>query len=177
MYTIIEVMERLGLKSRKSIYDWAKVCGVVPQKIQGKGATSYFTDADIDAFLKVKEYLADGGKLDKYVITDVLEVDLSGGQIVENETAPRQLELFAELIEAVATTVTSKINNTIKSPIKHWKELLFACENELLLTTDEIKAIIGVKPKGSEFKRGTFVFKKHGKIGRETAWQCQKDKL
>ncbi len=69
----------------------------------------------------------------------------------------------------------------MESPIEKHQWLEQAKENQWLLTTSEIKAIIGVRPKTKKnvniFVRGNWVFLKKGKIGNEIAWMVKKVSL
>jgi hypothetical protein len=60
------------------------------------------------------------------------------------------------------------------SPIKHWEELEKAVEKKLLLSTSEVKQLIGVKPKKPLYVRGSFKFTKYGKIGNQSSWLVEK---
>ncbi|MBE9096504.1 hypothetical protein IQ252_21995 [Tychonema sp. LEGE 07203] len=65
--------------------------------------------------------------------------------------------------------MSSQIN-----PIKHWEELEKAVDKEWVLSTSEVKHLIGVKPKNSLYVRGAFKFIKYGKIGNQSAWRVEK---
>lgn len=58
--------------------------------------------------------------------------------------------------------------------IKHWEELEKAVDKEWLLSTSEVKQLIGVKPKNSLYVRGSFKFTKYGKIGNQSSWLVEK---
>ena len=53
-----------------------------------------------------------------------------------------------------------------------------ASEKDWLLTTAEVRQLIGVKPKTSKgekvYQRGCWLFQKAGKIGSQTAWKVSK---
>ena len=69
-------------------------------------------------------------------------------------------------------------NNAFQSnPISHWENLQKAADHEWLLSTSEVKELIGVKPRGSPFVRGAFKFTKCGKIGKQSAWSVEKNKI
>lgn len=70
-----------------------------------------------------------------------------------------------ELLKAIAPQPTS---------LKHWEELEKAVEKGWLLSTSEIKQIIGVKPRSSPYIRGIFKLTKCGKIGNQSAWRVEK---
>ena len=41
---------------------------------------------------------------------------------------------------------------------------------ELILSTSEVQALTGAKPKGEEWARGAFLFLREGKIGHGFGW-------
>jgi hypothetical protein len=80
----------------------------------------------------------------------------------------RQLELFEVIVNRVVELMP-------KSPISHWDELEKACVNSYILTSKEIKELLGVKPFGKEWTRGAFKFTKVGKIGNQSGWLVSKN--
>lgn len=176
MTPLSEVAKILGVKSKKTVYDMMKVAQVTGRKLEGKGNVTFLDDGEIEQLKQVREWVASGNKIANYAPTELF-LDLSSELSVRGEVNnPQQLDFFAQLTESLVTTVTDKIVNSLRSPINHWKELVYAQENDLLLTTDEIMDIIKVKPKGETFERGTFIFIRHGKIGRQTAWRVERTK-
>lgn len=93
------------------------------------------------------------------------------GSIITTQptTQPNQQELLAQ----IALLITEA-----KDPLWNLEALERAIANEWLLTTAQIKNLIGTKPsckKGkSLYERGSFVFTKSGKIGNQTAWKVSK---
>lgn len=49
-----------------------------------------------------------------------------------------------------------------------------AAAQNWLLTSKEVKKLIGVSPIGARYVRGSFVFVKCGKIGRSRSWKVEK---
>jgi hypothetical protein len=60
------------------------------------------------------------------------------------------------------------------NPLKHWEELEKAVNHGWILSTSEIKQLIGTKPRTSLYIRGSFKFTKCGKIGNQSAWRIEK---
>jgi hypothetical protein len=60
------------------------------------------------------------------------------------------------------------------SPLAHWEQLEKAVAHNWLLTTTDVKRVIGVKPKGNSFTRGSFTFIRSGTIGNQTSWRVVK---
>ena len=71
-------------------------------------------------------------------------------------------------IEAIAKAIKPP------NPISHWEKLKWVAESGILLTTKEISQLLGAKPRlkygESTWQRGSFTFKKVGKIGSSNAW-------
>ena len=58
--------------------------------------------------------------------------------------------------------------------LSHWEELEKAVDKGWLLSTSEVKDLIGVKPRNWTYRRGAFKFVKCGKIGNQSAWLVEK---
>ena len=71
-------------------------------------------------------------------------------------------------IEAIARAIQPP------NPISHWERLRWAAQAKVVLTTKEISQLLGIIPKlkagQTSWRRGSFLFKKVGKIGSSTAW-------
>lgn len=63
------------------------------------------------------------------------------------------------------------------NPLSHWEELEKAVDKGWLLSTSEVKCLIGVKPRNHTYIRGAFKFIKSGKIGNQSAWLVEKIKF
>lgn len=78
-------------------------------------------------------------------------------------------------IEAIARAIQPT------NPISHWEKLKWAAESGILLSTKEIFQILGTKPKlksgQTTWQRGSFSFKKVGKIGSSSAWLVSQTKV
>ena len=93
------------------------------------------------------------------------------GSIITTQptTQPNQQELLAQ----IALLITEA-----KDPLGHLAALERAIDNEWLLTTAQIKNLIGTKPYckrgNNSYERGSFIFTKSGKIGNQSAWKVSK---
>ena len=112
---------------------------------------------------------------------DKLDEHLKKGGTLSNfgiETSQNQSDaslIVAELtkwVEAIAPTPNPP------EPLQALDELEKSAEKGWLLTTEQVKQLIRVKPtvRGSDrtFTRGSFSFVKSGKIGSQTAWKVVK---
>ncbi len=94
-------------------------------------------------------------------ISPVDEVDTPSGL-----TRTDDLVMLVERIAAVIRPTTE--------PLAHWEQLEKAVTHNWLLTSADVKRVIGVKPKGDSFRLGSFTFIRSGTIGNQTAWRVVK---
>jgi hypothetical protein len=80
-----------------------------------------------------------------------------------------QLSFLENLME-----VGIAIANKIKSPLENYRELEEAIKNKWLLPTSTVVQLVGAKPVGKEWVRGSFRFVRRGKIGQESAWLVER---
>jgi len=59
-------------------------------------------------------------------------------------------------------------------PLAHWEQLERAADKGWALSTNEVAQLIGTRPRGQQFQRGSFTFIRAGKIGRQAAWRVSK---
>jgi hypothetical protein len=94
-------------------------------------------------------------------LSPVDEVDTPSGL-----TRTDDLVMLVEQIAAAIRPTTA--------PLAHWEQLEKAVAHNWLLTSADVKRVIGVKPKGDSFPRGSFTFVRSGTIGNQTAWRVVK---
>ena len=61
-----------------------------------------------------------------------------------------------------------------RSPLWFQEELEKAADLGWILSSSDVEALIGVKPKGEIFQRGGWEFTRAGKIGNQGAWKVNK---
>ena len=76
------------------------------------------------------------------------------------------------LVERIATAL-----RPTSEPLAHLEQLEKAVANNWLLSSADVKRVIGVQPKGETFTRGSFTFVRAGKIGSQAGWRVVKVKL
>lgn len=89
------------------------------------------------------------------------------------------INVMADLMEKMMVYATSQ-----KSPLTNYEELEKAIANKWLLPSSKVRELIGTIPKTVKevfadgdvefFARGSFLFVKIGKIGKETSWAVEK---
>jgi hypothetical protein len=73
------------------------------------------------------------------------------------------------LVKEIALAISAKTTQT--SPAKRLADLEKIANNGWLISTAEVKQLIGAKPSGERFTRGSFAFIRSGKIGGQNAWK------
>lgn len=146
-------------------------------------------DAHIKAGGTVKDFIAaqkNGMTLEPGSISR-LRSALSEGQLAPvEETSPPVIstpDLSQMTVPAaVLLQVMREKNNAysittdeIELTQQRYKKLLWYAENQIQLASDELRSLIGVKPSGTKFTRGSFTFTREGKIGNQSAWSIKKE--
>ncbi len=163
LYSISDLQERYGLRSRQSIYNWMKVLKIEPV-VRGKLSTEQREKMD-----KFNEHLINGGKISNF-----------GADPKEAPSPNLHIQIDASLIVAELTKLMEAIAPTVHlpKPLQVLGALEVAAEKGWLLTTEQVRELIGVRPKvkGSDrtFIHGSFAFVKSGKIGTQIAWKVVK---
>jgi hypothetical protein len=89
-------------------------------------------------------------------------------QDVQDLTALSSMPNWAELVQAIAAIVSPP------DPLAGLRSLDEAAEKRWLLSSSQVKALVGTAPSGDSFNRYGFVFVKAGRNGRECAWRINK---
>ena len=86
-----------------------------------------------------------------------------------------QLSLFQDLADKVVGKVDEVVDKVIPTnPINHWEKLDLAVERDYILSSHEVKTLVGTKPFGKEWVRGAFKFVRSGKIGNQAGWKVSR---
>ncbi len=88
----------------------------------------------------------------------------------------KRLTAIAESLAKLADILASRL--PVPDPLWHMEVLERACAANWIVTTEEVKQLIGVKPEcragENSFQRGGWNLIKVGKIGSQTAWRVTK---
>ena len=189
--SIKELLERYNLKIRKSIYDWCKKGAKIELQKDENGRT-YATPEQVALLDQLAEHLKKpDSTLSNFVPVSTVEVNTPvntpinttiNNSIYSDNTeinpqinTPINTQLLAELT-SIGYSLVSALRE--RDPLEHYSSLERAMLSNWLLTTSEVKALIGVKPKTKKgdntFRRGNWVFVKSGKIGNQAAWAIEK---
>ncbi|MBD2006471.1 MULTISPECIES: hypothetical protein [Cyanophyceae] len=190
-FPVSRLQERYGLGEYQSVINRYKLLGIVPFK---KGRQSFITEAQLQALDDLNEWKKANPSAKLSDFPGVLGAEAPGGQMAVIEAESREIERTTGDTEITLTV--SELSQLVRSvtakpiePLAYLKELERAAAAGWLLTSSEVKALIGVKPsvKGSDrtFVRGSFAFSKiplkneegkpkFKKIGGQTAWRVSK---
>lgn len=177
---IKELQERYGLKTRQSIYDWIKAAKL--ELAKDERGHSYATPEQIETLDQLSEHLKAGGTLSSftpvstpkiYTPTDTI-IDTHDPstvyQIVDtvNSAEDTPMVVLERLVGAIASNIQPR------SPLWFHEELEKAADLGWVLSSSDVEALIGVKPKGNTYQRGGWEFVRAGKIGNQGAWKVKK---
>jgi hypothetical protein len=76
--------------------------------------------------------------------------------------------MLERLVGAIASNIQPR------SPLWFHDELEKASKQGWILSSSDVEALIGVKPKGDNYHRGGWEFVRAGKIGNQGAWKVNK---
>lgn len=161
-YPIASLQERYNLSSKQSVYDRIKALSIEPV------ARGKISSDQLDKLDKLNHHLKSGGTLSDFESsrTEILKAEVT----IEPAAAVNQeRENFLELIEAIARHISAT-----RDPLQHYAALERAIASSWLLSSAEVRSLIGTKPHGDQFQRGSFVFIRSGKIGAQAAWRVVK---
>jgi hypothetical protein len=144
------------------VYDRMKALAIEPI------ARGKLSSDKLDKLDKLDKHLKTGGTLSDFessrtkIMPAAIEPAVAAVKSVDRDD-------FLELIERVAAAVKPAAD-----PLRHYTALERAIASGWLLSTAEVRSLIGVKPHGDRFQRGSFVFIRSGKIGAQAAWKVLK---
>ena len=156
--------------SKQTVYTRMEALGISPFK-QGKRAYIHLDRLhQLDA---LHDHLAAGGHLQDFFTTAIEtspldELDVST-HAISNTNAPLE-----RLVNAAESLTGALMDIASPDPIANLRRLQEAAENGWLLTTSQVRELTGAKPHGQSWQRGSFEFRKRGKIGREAAWSVER---
>ena len=184
-YTIKDIQEAFGIKTRQTVYTWLN--GLNITVLKGDRNRSYITEDDFRILKDLKRHLDNGGLLKNYVAPSLAEtitnpvqhqidtvnrtLDTTQGEIVKVDTEVQKEYKQMDIFDLLADKVSERLT---KTDLSHWDELEKAAEKGYLISTSEIMGLLGAKPKGKVWKRGSFKFAAVAKIGKQTAWKVSK---
>ena len=169
MLSIQELCDRYSIASRNSLYNRLNSLrskGIDVELVKDKGK-SFAGQLLIDVLDQQDKWLNEGGILDNFQPVEEVEISSSA----DTDMVPIQ-HSKDDLIDSIAKAIIliAENNSQQRDPLLFVKQLMLAAKFKIQLSSSQVKQIIGVKPRGEVFQRGSFKFIKVGKIGRESAW-------
>jgi hypothetical protein len=174
LHAVSSLQERYDLASRQAVYDRIAALGIKPVS-RGKLSTEQLDKLDkLDKWLKTNPHSAIADfpqepevmEPESSVISHQPSVNSLSSGAVDN--SQQSFDLL-ELAESFARHLSK-----LRDPLQHYAALERAIASGWLLSSTEVRALIGVKPSGDRFQRGSFIFIRSGKIGAQAAWRVVK---
>jgi len=162
-YPIASLQDRYSLSSKQSVYDRIKALSIEPV------ARGRISSDQLDKLDKLDKHLKSGGTLSDFESSRTEVIEAGSIEPAAATAINQERENFLELIEAIARHISAT-----RDPLQHYAALERAIASGWILTTAEVRALIGVKPSGDRLVRGSFIFVRSGKIGTQAAWRVAK---
>jgi hypothetical protein len=165
-FPVKDLQNRYNL-GRTALYARFAAALITPEK---DGIRSYISGEELEELDRLDSHIKTGGKLEDFQPANNQSLVVSQESAVNG--TPRSADNFNEtlqLVEAIARHIAAT-----RDPLQHYAALERAIASSWLLSTTEVRALIGVKPSGDRFQHGSFVFIKSGKIRNQAAWRVAK---
>lgn len=192
-YPVAELPDRYSI-SRQSVYDRLKFLNISTVKMEKK---AHITAEQQELLDRLHQHLQSGVDMALFNPDTLPKKSVKSSQAITKAKTPTQplssqlsterspqsedltlinpnniqSPVLYDLIQELAKAITS---NQAISPISHHKDLDLASKEGWLLTSHEITALTGMKPKGDSFIWGCWQFIAKGKIGRSKGWIVEK---
>jgi len=154
---------------KQAMYNRLESLGIKPEKI---GNRSFITAEELSRMEALHAHILAGGTMTGFLGSQPTPGELSTRPVGTGAVSTGHDTDFLSLIE----TIAKALNPT--DPLSHLANLERASEKGWLLTSAQVKQLIGVKPTvrkdETELVRGSFAFVKAGKIGGQSAWKVLK---
>jgi hypothetical protein len=162
-YPIASLQDRYNLSSKQSVYDRIKALSIEPV------ARGKISSDQLDKLDKLTQHLKSGGTLSDFESSHTEIFKTEAIEPAATTAINQDRENFLELIEAIARHI-----GATRDPLQHYAALEQAIASGWILSTAEVRALIGVKPSGDRFKRGAFAFIRADKVGNQAGWKVEK---
>lgn len=174
LHAVSSLQERYNLASRQAVYDRLTALNIKPVS-RGRLSTDQLDKLDrLDKWLKANPHSAIADfpqepevmEPESSVISHQPSVSSLSSDALDN--SQQSFDLL-ELAESFARRLSK-----LRDPLQHYAALERAIASSWLLSSAEVRALIGIKPRGDRFQRGSFIFIRSGKIGAQAAWRVAK---
>lgn len=162
IYTLLKIVEEKELYKKESSLNNSKIYNSFQE---------FFEDTLKRPFEEWARLEADYNYVSQYC------PELFNSFYSEVRTTPKNTNIDKKEREVILTMSEYESLKNRASQYKtifHWEQLQQVVDNGWILSTAEVRELIGVKPRKSPFVRGAFQFTKCGKIGNQSAWSVEK---
>lgn len=192
MLGITAACDRYNISSRSTLYSRLNALqkkGINTETTTQAGSTVLSSEL-IESLDDLDKHLKNKGTLDNFepavkpkvfVLssdnTSSVSSGNTGGLSSDNTASTRQGALVSQdSIDRLAIAIAEIIKPLLPpvDPLWKYEKLDQAVERGYLLSSSDIKLLLGLKPRGSWFTRGAYVFTQKGKVGRESAWRVKR---
>lgn len=163
-YPVSELTNRYNI-GKQAVYNRLEALSIKPEKQSNR---SYISSVQLLELDRLHKHIASGGTMADFEVSQT-ESNLTPVDSLSMSSGLSQTDDLVTLVERIATAL-----RPTTEPLAHWEQLEKAAVNNWLLTSADVKRVIGVKPKGDSFPRGSFTFVRSGRIGNQAAWRVVK---
>ena len=163
-YPVSELTNRYNI-GKQAVYNRLEALKIKPAHHSNR---SYISSIQLQALDRLHQHIASGGTMANFEAS-ITESSLSPVDSLDTPSGLTQADDLVMLVERIASAI-----RPATAPLAHWEELEKAVAHNWLLTSGDVKRVIGVKPLGESFPRGSFTFIRSGTIGNQTAWRVVK---
>ena len=187
-YPVSQLQSRYSI-GKQAVYNRLDALDIKPFK---EGNRSYLTADQVRLLDDLHEHIKAGGTMADFPGISLSQLEM--GSPLDRLESPLDrvespLDRLESPLDAVETSITAAANfgELVRAiaaivqptdPLRYMEVLERATEKGWLLTTAEVRELIGVKPtaaKGEDsYQRGCWAFTKAGKVGSQTAWRVSK---
>jgi hypothetical protein len=160
-----QLQDRYDL-SRKALYDRLKALKI---QLARSGNKVFANDQQLEILDELNDHLKSGGTLKNF------SPALATTAIVETVQSPLnnvQSPLNNDTSTLALIDYLANLNQ--RSPLDSYRDLEEAALKNWILSSNQIKKLLGVKPKGESFTRGNWKVMKAGKLGNQSGWTVSK---
>src|SRR4028119_1502262 len=141
-----DLPSRYNIK-RTALYTRFNAANITPEK---DGTRSYISKEELAELDRLDSHIKTGGKLEDFQPANNQSLVVSQESAVNG--TPRSADNFNEtlqLVEAIARHIAAT-----REPLQHYAALDRVIASGWVLSTAEVRSLIGIKPSGDQFKRG-----------------------
>jgi hypothetical protein len=163
-YPVSSLTNRYNI-GKQAVYNRLEALKIKPVHQSNR---SYISGYQLQELDRLHQHIASGGTMADFE-TSTTSSPLSPVDSLDVSSGLAHTDDLVRLVERIAAAI-----RPTTEPLAHWEQLEEAVAHNWLLTSADVKRVIGVKPKGDSFPRGSFTFIRSGTIGNQTAWRVVK---